>query len=686
LTDSRRWWLLLIPVLLLSFWLGARMLNADAIWLDEVLTIYDAGGDIYGPLSPVEIWTRIAEEDPYVPPLHFWLLSAWGWTVGWTAFAIRALSLFIGILAVVWTYRLGREMFSARVGFYAAAVLATSAFFIDYYHEIRAYSLYALVSVFAVWAYWRAVSSPPQTPPRFARRGLEDTALPLSTQWRGGRGVRMYFPLALSFTALAYTHYAALAVAAVLALYHLLFVPKSRRWWYVVIAMGVGALLYLPWLGVNLEALNRGAQDPNRRTISMPNSEILPELLYTYSNGSVAMLLFVAAYSVFASSRNSIDAGMIHHAPTTRASLPLSTLERGPGGEVKSTLLLWLWAVLAIALLLLVNAYLAFLVHSRYTIVVWPALALIVGLGMARLGKAGVRPALILVIWMGVGVWQTFQPEFTLNLWNGVYRTPWPGMARAFDVLKERGQPDDLAILHVAQIGFEELNAYALRYLMHDLPVRFDQFERMNNSPFYDDANYLPDVQAAIDRAPFIWTLVVPELQFRTTNRSAVVQRLLDTDYAACETVLDRPDMQMKLYARQPEGDALATFTVNLGDGGLDPRGHIGLYELTPIPDSIDDALRLILGWNIGEAILPDVYSVALHLDNAAGDLVAQDDYVLPYAPFGCKTSSFALDNLPPGDYALYVVVYEWQTGLRLPGTMSDESGDRLRLKQITKE
>jgi uncharacterized membrane protein len=410
--PDRTGWVWLIALLLLTFALGARMLNADAIWYDEYVAIYDAGGGPYGPLSPGEVWQRVAQDDPFLPPLYFFMLSAWGWLAGWSALSVRALSLLIGVLAVAMTYRLGRELFSPQVGLFAASVLGTSAYFIDYLHEARNYTLYVLVTSFAVWAYWRLVAA------RMTRRCGASCCLTLGV------------------AGLGYTHYAALAMAAALGVYHVLFAPKTRRWLYIVLAMAAAGVLFFPWLSVTLTALNRGAQDMNRQLISLSNGQIVQSLVYAFSNGSLALLAFAAVYALKARGR---AAG-----------------------------LLWTWLLVGLGVTLLVNAIQPFLLNIRYVLALWAALALVVGLGAAMIGRRGLNPGVLVAVWCTVGVWQSIQPGFIESVPGAPPRTPWAGLSQAFDILKRNGQTDDLAILHVTRIGFEELNAFALRYLMRD--------------------------------------------------------------------------------------------------------------------------------------------------------------------------------------------------------------------------
>ncbi|RMF79553.1 MAG: hypothetical protein D6737_11005, partial [Chloroflexi bacterium] len=228
------WWI--VPLLLLTTWLGTRGLTADALWYDEVNTIHDIGAAQYGPVSALALWGRISEESPW-PPAYYYLMAGWGALTGWTAFTGRAFSLFIGILSIAWMYRLGRDMTTPLVGLSAAVVLGMSAFFIIYLHEFRGYTLYVLLTIIVVWAYWRLITLRHEP-----SRALQATFV-------------------LSVAGVFYVHYFAGLTAVAIGLYHLLFVPKNTRWWRVAILLGIGGLLFLPWLTGLSEDLERAGRE-----------------------------------------------------------------------------------------------------------------------------------------------------------------------------------------------------------------------------------------------------------------------------------------------------------------------------------------------------------------------------------------------------------------------------------------
>jgi hypothetical protein len=116
-----------VLILLCVTALAARGLDADAILIDEYWSVYNAGGAHYGPLSPGQIFERIATEDIWHVPLYYLLIAAWGNVAGWSAFALRALSLLFGVVSVALVYRVGRDMHSPLVGLAAAVTLDFSA-------------------------------------------------------------------------------------------------------------------------------------------------------------------------------------------------------------------------------------------------------------------------------------------------------------------------------------------------------------------------------------------------------------------------------------------------------------------------------------------------------------------------------------------------------------------------------
>jgi hypothetical protein len=607
-------------VLLFACWLGARSLDADALWYDEFLAIYNAGGTHHGPLPPAEILRRLTEYNPWQGAGYPLVLAGWGALAGWTGFAGRAFSLLTGLLAIAWTYRAGRDMASPRVGLSAAIALGASAFFIDYLHELRAYTLYALFTAMTMATYWRLITRP------------------------AGWGTRALFLVGM--IGLFYTHYfAALAVVGI-ALYHLFFVSKMRQWWQVVLIMGIAGLIFLPWFSVMLSAVGLAGEDAARQTRALTDVEILQSLLYAFSNGIVILLVVVAGAAAFARSR---AVGLV-------AFLAL--------------------CILIFALIL--NTAIPVITHVRYLMALWPVLALLVGLGVDQLARYRVPTILVLVIWVAAGLWNTFNPAFIDGLFRDVHiqlfhtHLPVHTMTR---VIAANVQTDDGVAFDVPVNGWAWEGAFD--YYMHPLPVSDTTFDGLSTSSregvFYGSArDYLADKAR-------VWLGV--EQDVPPDERLAEFERALSDDgFSACGNYLDMPDLRLDLYSR---GETCclpsnAAPLINYGDG---------IYLISVELEPLDDSLRVLAAWSLAPEVPRGTYSVALHVVDSTDTLVAQADYGLPPDAFACRVSNIALTDLPPGDYTLMGIVYNWSSGERLPATSVETGaqGERLALGEFTR-
>jgi uncharacterized membrane protein len=603
----------LLAAVLLAVFLAARWLTYDVPYIDEWFSLYKSGAGAYGPLNPIEVVQRIISFDPGGMGAAYYVgLSGWVGLLGPTPMAARLFSLFAGVLAIAWTLRLGKLWFSPRVGIYAALILAGSAFFIDFMHEARAYTLYALLTCIVLELYWRV------------SRG--ERARP-----------RLLIALAVSLAALAYTHYVALSVFGVLGIYHVLFVAKNRRWLLTAGAMSAGLLLYLPWIGVMLDVVQQGTQDANRQAAAMSAATAVQQIGLAFSNGSAALLAVL------------LIAVLLDRRLRRPATLTM------------------VWLVIGLASALIVNAAVPFLVHLRYLIFLWPALALLTALGIESLSRRGLSWRLILGVWIAFGILGSWTLDFNRSLFGYLYRPPAQGIAVATDLIRNTVATDDLVVWHIAEPGREVFSLLIADYLMQGVDARWDQLERMNNSFAQDDNSYLLDVQAVLDSSTLVWRIDVPEIAH--TQRTTVVEFALDQDYADCGELMNREDATLHVYAHRP--DDLRTFRLNaphiFGDDASG-RTRAQVARMTGSTALADGApLILVMAWADTGAIDTSNYNVAVHLVSGSNsEIVRQDDYPLPSGSYSCHASAFSTDGLPAGDYALYLMVYNWQTGERL--------------------
>ena len=184
-------------------------LSAQDIWGDEAFSIF---------LSQQSLPYVVAGGADTHPPLYPFLLFVWLQLVGSSAFATRALSALIGVLAIPLIFVLAKRMTARpRVPWLAAILTALSPLLIYYSQETRMYELVAILSLASICLL-----------PSFLKRGRAWWLITL---------------LAL------YTHYSAFFVLAAENIFALIHWRKDRSMLLRWIAMQVLLVVaYIPWI------------------------------------------------------------------------------------------------------------------------------------------------------------------------------------------------------------------------------------------------------------------------------------------------------------------------------------------------------------------------------------------------------------------------------------------------------
>jgi uncharacterized membrane protein len=204
--------------LLLRFW------TRSGLWLDEALTVDVARLPLH------ELPTRLKHDG--APPLYYVLLHFWMGLFGQSNAAVRSLSGVFAVLTLPVGWLCGKR-FGGRAEAWTMLVLLASAPFAVYYAtEARMYSLVILLTGLGFLALERALAAPRPS-------NLVATAVVTA--------------------ALLYTQYWALYLVGVIALWLVVSIVRTRRRghpeeapWPALIALGVGFLLFVPWLPIFL--------------------------------------------------------------------------------------------------------------------------------------------------------------------------------------------------------------------------------------------------------------------------------------------------------------------------------------------------------------------------------------------------------------------------------------------------
>jgi hypothetical protein len=601
LKHSLKFWLSLIGLFLVITWLGARNLNADGVWYDEWWSMYNAGAGWFGePLSPVDIWNRLATEDPWQLPGYPWMLSAWGNSVGWTEYTARTLSLVAGILAVAVTYRLALDISRHRIVAYgAAATLGGSTWLIYYLHEIRGYTIIVLLAALLLLLYLRIIKRP--------------------------RGIVTYAAFLLTMVTLLYIHYFCALFVAVIGLWHLTGLPqglRSRHWWLTLACFMIAGATLLPFLADVLYATSV-TQTQNRAVLDPASLlSIVGDMVYAFGNTGVALVVLLAFFSL----------------------------------RSRSAWKFWLFMVILLALDMAGYYYLK-VNEIRYSMAIMPIFALIMGFGVYELSKVRVRPALIASIWLisTVVVDQNFDVRSVLN------RTQPQPVREMAQILTPRLQEGDV-VLNILGAG----NRPSLQ--LHPIVQYFDdwapQVQVLEIETRHTVQNYVPRIREAVGNANRVWVTYDP--RWISTEWSLLMYWLNEHNIYQCATITDTDDLHILAFGRLTDSAPIFTY----GEGiQIQPIGTINAQ---------DGTFSVWLGFNVPQNTPSGTYSVALHVENGAGQMNTQMDYALPEVGQSCRMVEIPLNQPLEDEYHLFTMVYGWQTGERLMGTTPDgENSDR---------
>ncbi len=321
---------------LLAVAAGGRLWIARGthLWFDELYTLEVAR-------RPLPELLHIVAADIH-PPLHFLLVAAWRALGGEGDLWIRSLSILTGVAGVALLVPAGRDLFSRRVGWLAAALLALHPAHAAFSQESRAFALLFGLLALATWTAWR-----------WLERGRPADAV----------------AYVLAAEAAVWTHYLAAVVLAFTAAWGVLALRREpgriRAWLGLHLS---AALLFAPQLPTALVQLARLRAD------------------HWVKDATAATLLnFVRQLAM----------GPLVLVPVLLALAALPLLRRA---ERRAASLLWCTSLLPVAVLWALSMAHAGLFLERYMFFALPSFALLVAAGVAGLPGRWVPAAATVVL------------------------------------------------------------------------------------------------------------------------------------------------------------------------------------------------------------------------------------------------------------------------------------------------
>lgn len=499
-------WLWTVPILLLAFALTVPHFMQDAVWFDEAYThLYSGTGNVQEmPLTKSLL--LIAQTDPW-PPGYYLLNIAWGRLTGRSVFSSYMLPALIGLLAISVVFKTVTQFYNLRAGLHASLMLATSAFFIHYMHENRAYTLFVLAISLVFWFYWMMI-----TRVNYQKRWL---------QW----GFLLSIALAL------YTHYVAGAFVLGIMTYHLLFERPSvsthetmnlKRWQNTIRLWVNGCLLFTPWFAMLLGTL--AAESANHR--ALPFLSLIGYALYGFSNNLHWLFAIL----------------------------------------ILSSLLLWklpqirfIWTVLVSSLIviIIINQFTSFLFHPRHILPYLLLLILMIIPVLNRLEKHVRGLSFILIgAYAGMGIAFSITPDFMYRIPTHIHPIPLLAITDIQASYQQCVSDDDAVIFSIDTPTNEGVQSVALQYyFLKEISIS-TQLGGLTTWKNNEGNHELLDLEIARTRiesfigdTDTIWLMTLPDLA-NQSNILLLDSVLTEQDYRRCPILETRENADIWSYTR----------------------------------------------------------------------------------------------------------------------------------------
>ena len=614
----------MVVVMLLGFALGAAQLNADILWVDEMASVSAMGAED-PPYDIVRIVRSIVAHDPYSVPLYSIVGAGWARLVGWSQVPLRYLSLLFGVLCIAWLFRLASDMLNRRAALVAAFLFATNAFVIIYFHELRFYTLWLLLSLAHAWQYWR-----------------------LATGARAG--VASWILFVASTSALLYTHPFSPFVLLGLGVHHLLLAPKDRRWFHVLIAWAAGCLTFLPYVPLLAIGFMEAADSGVVQSKAAATVELIPMLANVFTNGVDALWIAMFALGGW-------------------------TIWRNRTSQILSLLLI---AVSILAALFVFHEFFPFLSSRRlrYFLVVL-ALALVM---FAHILTSAPRwPVLVLafaLVWLAGGYHIYGQAEQWTYAAHRSLLVPHPPLHRFADALQFKARPQD------AILGFTQSDLWnnGLRFGFSTVEYYSRAVLGIHGAFIYTELagdELREEFDQRVGAHPYLLFTYEPGNQ---AGNFAEVKALLEQNYVPCKLLVDADEVFSQRYALRSLGCDRGYREIHY-DNGIKIIDRFAEY------DDEAKSLRVVTGWEVADKRQLEQYNVSVQIitpdwrkARQASDRHLYDNILTWYAV------EISTEGLPPGDYKAMVILYDRYTVKKVPGvdTMTGHASDIFSVLSFT--
>ena len=590
-------------VLFLACAFGAYGLNIDIIWGDEIWSLAFMGA-FDPPYSPAQIVATIQDLAPDHVPLFYLISAAWGQLVGWSPVVMRYLSLLFGVLMVAWLYRFTTDAVNRRTAMLASMMMTTTSFVIVYFHELRAYTFLMAFAIVHTWLYWRLT-------------------------YRYSAKNRIWVAFILTTAVLLYTHNFSLALFAGLGISHLVYAPRSRQWIRTVIAWGLGALLFLPYLPALLFGdFAFGSSERADSTV-----EVLEAFATVLVNGYLVLwapLLLAFGYLLWRDRNRAV----IH---------------------------LLLMTLVMCLVMFIVNQQFSLIAISRmrYFLILWWPIVILFAIGLVAVPRWKAVSIVAIVVWAAAGFLFGRSArilEYTGFIWSA---RNYPPMHSYSESLLGKTKTTDYLVgfTETSWVNYDRDTMSGYSALDYYLKVQLGI-----DGEFIDVASknweIRRDVARILDERPSLLFAHNPRQYERQTEtaKSAILEQ-----FSSCPELVDRSDLLIQRFVH-------TLMNCEHDPSPIEYKNGIRVLDYAARFDALSDRAQALIWWDLPDENELSEFNISLQIITPDWQKLRQIDRHLNQDTIPWHVLELSTDDFPAGEYRLMLVLYRRDTGERIQG------------------
>lgn len=499
-------------VFLLATLLRLYDLGSESLWLDEGYSVRIAG------LSLLNMLKETATQD-LNPPLYYLLLHWWTSLFGNSETAVRLISAAVGAVSIPAAYAVARRIFNNRTAIISALLLALSPFHINYSQEARGYSLMVLLALLSFYYFVRLVRN---------------------------EGSHNSIGYVISTVLLLYTHAYGVFLPVAQSIYLLIVVAISRGFIDGLIKRWLGLQvatfgLFLPWMVVLVTQMTRvgsGEVQAGSWWIPKPTGMSILSTLYAHSGSVPLLMAFILL--VFMALVPYDNYRRLRKSNSSETFLPNSDVLKTPraygwlklDSHLSCYTCLLLWLLVPILIPFILSQFLPSIFWVRYTIIVLPALIILVARAIDGLSERRVVVAAAAVVVFLTAV-------ASKDYYASTTREPWRTVVTD---LESSAKPRDIVLFNVGYTRENIFDYYAKRRDIVKGPFPVDGLD-------VDERN-VRELKQTIDSHDRVWLVFA-----YTHDRKGLMQRELvayNFEKLSSKRYSSRgfPDIEVVLYRK----------------------------------------------------------------------------------------------------------------------------------------